>query len=185
VSSGDTALRLDRLESVEAVRRLCVDYANAVDMRDVDRLATLFCDHARTLDGRRGHTAFVDHFGRILGGRFRTTIHWMGNHAIDVDPEHQDRASGTLYCRAEHELGDRWIVLAMRYDDRYERAEGVWRFHARRARAWYAADVLERPAPSADLTGVLDDVGLFGAAELPCSWPTWSTFWDGREGGAA
>ena len=39
-------------------------------------------------------------------------------------------------------MADRWIVMAIRYDDGYRRVDGEWLFARRRERHWYAADLL-------------------------------------------
>ena len=42
-----------------------------------------------------------------------TSIHGVMNHVIEF--ESADRAYGVVYCRAEHEAGDKYIVQAMQY----------------------------------------------------------------------
>ena len=70
-------------------------------------------------------------------------MHQIVGHSFDLIDE--DHATGTVYCRAEHERGDRWVVAAMVYFDRYERRDGQWLFAQREFDFWYCADVLERP----------------------------------------
>ena len=78
-----------------------------------------------------------------------------------------------MYCRAEHEVGERWIVMAIRYDDEYRKVDGEWLFSRRRERHWYAADVTERPqAVAFDSWGTTP-----GGPGLPQSAPTWTDFW--------
>jgi hypothetical protein len=84
-----------------------------------------------------------------------------------------------LYCRAEHEVGDRWIVMAIRYDDDYRRVDGEWLFERRREHHWYAADVTERPQ-AVDF----DSWGTSGRRPaLPGLDASWSDFWSGAETG--
>jgi len=88
-----------------------------------------------------------------------------------------DRATGAVYCRAEHEVADRWIVIAICYFDDYARVDGEWYFSRRRERHWYAADVTQRPQ-SAGFAGWEGS----GEPGLPGEFPSWARFWagDGR-----
>jgi hypothetical protein len=82
-----------------------------------------------------------------------------------------------VYCRAEHEVGERWIVMAICYFDDYQRVDGEWFFRRRAERHWYAADVLERPQDvDFDSWRVSGD----GPA-LPHQFPTWSAFFDDED----
>ena len=59
---------------------------------------------------------------------FHRTAHLMTNHLVDVDG---DRASGTVLCTARHLKAppddQSALVSVIRYEDRYERRDGVWR----------------------------------------------------------
>jgi hypothetical protein len=85
-----------------------------------------------------------------------------------------DHATGSVYCRAEHEDGDGWYVITMRYDDVYERRDGEWHFVKRREHPWYSVDVTERPGP--DFVRWPTDVPLRTA--MPQRMPTWRAFWE-------
>ena len=61
---------------------------------------------------------------------FRRSVHQICGHRIDLDPSDPDRAWGATYCRAEHEVDDRWIVMAICYFDDYQRVDGQWLFRA-------------------------------------------------------
>ena len=140
--AGTIEARLAKLEAHEEIRQLAARYALALDSRDVATLASLFVDDVQTGDGRVGREALAEWFDPILRP-YRTTFHIIGNHIIDlVDDDH---ATGVVYCRPEHEVGDLWVVMPMQYWDRYERQDGQWRFRSRRPVVFYAADVLEHP----------------------------------------
>jgi hypothetical protein len=81
---------------------------------------------------------------------------------------------GSVYCRAEHEDGDGWYVITMRYDDVYERRDGRWYFVMRREHPWYSVDVTERPGP--EFIRWPTDVPL--RAAMPQRMPSWRTFWE-------
>jgi ketosteroid isomerase-like protein len=169
--------RLDRVEAELAIRQLAARYALAVDARDLDGLVLLFADDVDC--GRHGcgravlHTFFAD----ALRGFYRSA-HLVCGHVIELsaDPE---RATGVVSCRAEHEVGERWVVQTFCYFDDYERRDGTWCFRRRRTRTWYTADVDERPAGPAFSTW---DGALPG--RLPETFPTWAPFWAEHDPGA-
>jgi hypothetical protein len=104
---------------------------------------------------------------------FHRSVHQICGHRVEFAADEPDRATGSVYCRAEHEVGDRWIVMAIRYLDDYARVGGEWYFSRRREQHWYAADVTERPQA----------VGfrgweLSGEPALPEAFPTWKAFWE-------
>ena len=103
-----------------------------------------------------------------------STFHLIGNHIIDfVDDDH---ATGVVYCRPEHEVGDLWVVMPMQYWDRYERRDGRWYFRSRRPVVFYAADVLEHPLRVADRFHFPGNP-MITQAELPEKWASWQAFW--------
>jgi SnoaL-like protein len=171
--TDDMAARLQRLEAYEAIRQLAARYALALDSRDVDSLAALFVDDVTVGNGASGRAALAEWFDPVLRP-YRTTFHLIGNHVIDLVDE--DHATGVVYCRPEHEVGDLWIVMPMQYWDRYERRDGTWLFKSRKPLAFYAADVLEHPLR---VDGRFHFPGnpMIEGAELPDRWPSWRRFW--------
>ena len=165
--------RLARLEATEEIRQLAARYALALDQRDVQALVALFVDDVRTGDGRVGREALADWFDPILRP-YTTTFHLIGNHVIDlVDDDH---ATGVVYCRPEHEVGDLWVVMPMQYWDRYERRDGHWYFASRAPKVFYAADVLEHPLRVPERFHFPGNP-MITRAELPGRWESWQTFW--------
>ena len=77
-----------------------------------------------------------------------------------------------MYCRAEHEVGERWIVMAIRYLDEYACVDGAWYFSRRREQHWYAADVTERP----QAVGFTAGPGP-RRTRTPAAFPSWAAFW--------
>lgn len=170
---SDVEARVAALEAREAIRQLVARYALALDSRNVADLVRLFVPDVRTADGEVGRDALASWFDAILRP-YRATFHLTGGHVIDlVDADH---ATGVLYCRPEHEVGDLWIVMPMQYWDRYERHDGEWLFRSRSVHAFYAADVQENPL---DRPGRFHfpDNPLVTEADLPERWPSWQSFW--------
>jgi ketosteroid isomerase-like protein len=173
---ADLEARLDRLESIEAIRALSARYAIAVDARDVDSQLALYVDDFR-LGPERGKEALRRSIVTNLGsGLFTTTIHFLGQHDITFYEGDPERATGVVYCRAEHETPEQWVVATLQYWDRYERRDGKWLFGDRRLKAFYAVDVLERPNGAERVKHQLTTTGLMARAEVPEAWPTWQQF---------
>jgi ketosteroid isomerase-like protein len=170
---NDLEARISRLESISEIRQLPSRYARAVDSRDVDTIVGLFVANVRVTKETSGSQALRELFERLLRS-FTTSVHFVPNHIIDLDDNDPDHATGLVYCRAEHEVGDQWIVMAITYTDDYRREDGRWKFRRRVERAWYAVDHLDRPLGPGKLRW---DPMALGEAELPGSWPTWKRFW--------
>ena len=63
----------------------------------------------------------------MLGDMYRATAHKIHQQIATVDG---DRASGETYCSAEHLLKDEDAIFiwSIRYQDRWRRVDGDWRF---------------------------------------------------------
>ena len=167
------ARRVERLEAIDEIRQLAARYALALDSRDVATLVSLFVEDVSTGEGRTGREALAEWFDPILRP-YEITFHLIGNHVIDFDGD--DHASGVVYCRPEHEVGDLWVVMPMQYWDRYERRDGRWYFKSRRPVVFYAADVLEHPLRVQDRFHFPGNP-MITRAELPEKWASWHAFW--------
>jgi ketosteroid isomerase-like protein len=179
----DLAARIDRIESTLAIQQLPVRYAMAVDSRDVDTWVSLFIEDVNCGKQGKGRETLRG----IIEPAFRTfyrSQHFLCGHRIEfVDADH---ATGHVYCRAEHEDGDNWVVVALCYFDTYERRDGAWYFARRRDRHWYASDMLSHPA-GPDFKDWPDRDAPLQNSTLPGEFPTWRKFWDrtGKDAEAA
>lgn len=172
-SVDDLAGRVQRIQDTLDIQQLAVRYAMAVDERDIDGWLELFVPDVivgRTKVGREALRDFIVPQVQL----FYRSIHQIVGHRIELLSA--DRATGAVYCRAEHEVGDRWAVIAIRYDDEYRKVDGQWFFARRTDKHWYEADLVERP----------QDVAFSGWPGIP-SRPrvpdsaSWANFWDGVE----
>ena len=171
MSDAALAERVERIEAQLAIQQLAIRYAMAVDARDLDAWVGCFrpdVDMGRHGAGRDALRRYIDPMVR----RFYRSVHQICGHRIELAGP--DRATGAVYCRAEHEVGEEWIVMAICYFDDYARVDGEWFFSRRRERHWYAADVTQRPQ-SVRFTGWAGS----GAPALPAAFATWAPFWDG------
>lgn len=167
--------RLDRIESQMAIEQLAIRYAMAVDQRDMDTWVDLFVPDVRVSKHSRGRPALKEFIDPLVRGFYRS-IHYIVGHRIVLDGP--DDAHGHVYCRAEHEVGDRWVVMAIRYDDKYRRIDGEWLFRGRHENHWYAADVVETPQQAGfDSWPTSPNPPIVPLVEPR----TWSEFWAGHD----
>lgn len=160
--------RLRRVEDMLEIQQLPIRYAMAVDERNVDGWLDLFTPDVQVGREQYGRDALRAAIVPQIA-KFYRSIHQIAGHRVELI-DHR-RAKGYVYCRAEHEVGDRWVVMAIRYDDDYQKVDGRWFFGRRRERHWYAADQTERPQ-AVDFSGWQPA----GRPNLPRS-GTWADFW--------
>lgn len=168
--------RLDELLARDAIRQLAERYAVAVDGKDLDALAALFAedvDNGRYGPGRNGVRTFYDHRLRL----FHCSMHLVGNHVVDFVDD--DRATGIVYCRAQHHVlePEHWFDMALTYWDTYERDGDGWVFRRRRTRVWYRQEIGH---PEHDGERVLAEAQADGPSRggrMPEAFPTFEPFW--------
>jgi len=169
--------RIDRLESLDAIRQLVSKYALTLDMRDLDAHVNLFAADIRvnrTKSGRNHLKAWLDDTLRL---QFTGTSHHIGNHIIEF--ENPDNARGIVYSKNEHETPRKdgrtdWVIMQMIYWDNYERIDDVWYFRRRLPCYWYASD-LNAPPVGENKMRWPDQESYKGAYhEL---FPSWEAFW--------
>jgi uncharacterized protein (TIGR02246 family) len=139
----DIKARLDRLESLDAIRQLPAKYALCLDMRDIDSMVTLFPTDVRVGKLESGRSALRAYMDGTLRSPFTGTSHHIGGHIIEFDDP--DHAHGIVYSKNEHETGDEWVIMQMMYADDYVRQEGRWYFARRLPLYWYATDLNKPP----------------------------------------
>jgi uncharacterized protein (TIGR02246 family) len=139
----DLEARIDRLESLDAIRQLPAKYALALDMRDMDAMVSLFPADVRVGKDASGRQALRAYMDRTLRSPFTGTSHHIGGHVIEFDDP--DHAHGVVYSKNEHETGDEWVIMQMMYVDDYIRQDGRWFFARRLPLYWYATDLNKPP----------------------------------------
>jgi len=163
-----------RIEAYQAIQQLAIRYAVAIDSRDLDLMVEQWVPDVWM--GKKygpGRDAVRTFFGQVLQGFYRS-IHMIVGHEINVIGP--DDGTGRVYCRAEHESGDDWVVQAIVYEDTYRRVDQSWGFAKRVHRHWYSTPIGKAPSgPTFEdwpgRTGPLPD--------LPHHWPSWDRFWRG------
>ena len=167
------AERVDRVEAQLAIGQLPIRYAVAIDARDLDGWSELFIDDVDCGRFGRGRAA-LKRFIEPTVRTFYRSHHQICGHQIDlIDGDH---ATGKVYCRAEHEAGQQWIVMAICYFDRYERRDGRWYFAKRLEQHWYSSGIDKQPSDQ-DFRQWRE--WQHRAPALPQALPTWTSFWQG------
>ncbi|HTH27173.1 MAG TPA: nuclear transport factor 2 family protein [Sphingobium sp.] len=178
MESADLARRLDRIESSLSIQQLPARYAMAVDSRNLDALAALYVDDVDYGEAGKGHEVLKQQFTLNLRLFYRSVHQILGHTFEFIDDDH---ATGRVYCRAEHERGDTWIVALMCYFDNYVRRDGKWLFAGKREYDFfYCADMLEHPQDPDFKRWVLPGLQLNPPMMLP-RFPSWAEFWE-RQG---
>lgn len=144
----DLEQRIDRLESLDAIRQLPAKYALSLDMRDMDAMVSLFVEDVRVGKDASGRLALRAYMDRTLRSPFTGTSHHIGGHIIEFDDA--DHAHGVVYSKNEHETpveggADEWVIMQMMYVDDYVRRDGSWHFARRLPLYWYATDLNKPP----------------------------------------
>jgi hypothetical protein len=174
---GEIVRRLDRVEAVQALQLLACRYAASIDARDIEQFISLYVRDVQ-VGGSRGRDALRSHTKDLFRhNHMGRTIHLVCGHTIELDENDPSVATGTVYCRAEHEHDGRWVIASMQYWDRYQREEGVWLFRSRKPMAWYVGDALDRPGDGGWISHRLTESELLSRADLPGAFPMWATFY--------
>ena len=175
--AGTLEQRIDRLESLDAIRQLAAKYSLALDMRDLDALVNLFPPDVRVGKDKQGRAYFKQWMDQTLRDQFTGTAHHIGNHIIEFDTP--DAAVGVVYSKNEHETptadgGCEWVIMQMLYWDNYQRIDGRWLFKRRLPCYWYATD-LNKP-PCGDNKMRWPDRDAYAGA-FHSLFPSWEQFW--------
>ncbi len=177
-TDASLAERIERLESLDAIRQLAARYSLSLDMRDLDAHVNLFVDDIRVGKERVGRAELRLWLDDTLRNQFTGTSHHVGGHIIEF--ESADRACGVVYSKNEHETGAEWVLMQMMYWDHYERREGSWFFRRRLPLYWYASDINSPPIGDRKMRWPGREPYEGGWHAL---WPSWREFWDNPPAG--
>ncbi|MEZ5245621.1 MAG: nuclear transport factor 2 family protein [Acidimicrobiales bacterium] len=167
---------IEQVVATEEIRRLAYRYADAVDRRDLDQLASLYRPDARFGVHGEGPDACRAFFRGSLA-EVGMAVLLVANHLVEFDDA--DNATGTVWAHGfidDH--GEGFIQQLIKYDDRYARIDGEWRFTRRRHFLWLgwchdeAAPLAQPPAnwPASQV----------GVGSIPYDDPSWQEFWSDR-----
>ena len=141
-AGSDAEVRLRRLEDLEQIRQLFVEYKMVLDKQDFAAYGALFAADGEFVAGpqrARGPAAIqalVEAMpGSLLGSAPGEDFHVVINPLIDLDPADPDRATAQvtwLYVIKGEDGGPALCKLG-HYDDQLIREAGRWRFLCRDA----------------------------------------------------
>lgn len=169
---SDLEARIERLESIDAIRQLAAKYSLALDMRDADAWVGLFPEDVKVGNGQFGRAALRDWFDETMRSQFTGTSHHIGGHVIEFDDA--DHAQGVVYSKNEHECDGEWVIMQMMYVDRYERIGGRWHFRRRLPLYWYATDLNKPPVGERKMRWPGREAYDGGYHDY---FPSWKEFW--------
>jgi ketosteroid isomerase-like protein len=175
--------RLRAVEDQLAIRDLTARYNFAIDNRDLDSVRLLFTENASfgSQDGAMRATG-IDAIVKQFEARFSVlgaTNHFAHDHVIWFDSD--TLARGMLSVHAEVWRKEQPMLTALRYDDVYEKADGLWRFSQRLLSFFYYLNVKDYPVALGRLErNLASDVPA--AADYPERLPTYVEMRPGRGG---
>ena len=130
----DVTARLRRLEDLEAIRQVFVDYGHHLDRGDLDAYVGLFAEDGELLLGplgrARGRAEIRDLMGRATAASAGHSWHLITNPIIELDG---DRATAEVMWTVVRRGEDGSAVLGMlgRHRDVLVRRDGGWQFQRR------------------------------------------------------
>jgi hypothetical protein len=127
-------MTVEELIAQQEIRDVLMTYSRAIDRMDAELLASVY--HPGAYDDHGGYTGsaegFVEWVMPVLA-QFDFTTHFLGNSLIRVDG---DSAHSETYAIAHHRRnaaagGKEDWQLALRYVDKFERRDSVWKIASR------------------------------------------------------
>lgn len=129
--------RLRRLEDLEEIRQLFVDYGRHLDAGDVEAYADLFADDGEVLLGpigrAKGRAAIVQLMTKVKARAQTASFHLVTNPVVRLDG---DRATGEVLWTVIKPDASGKLEVAMfgRHVDELVRERGRWKISKRRGR---------------------------------------------------
>lgn len=123
--------KIERLESIEAIKNLQAKYTYLIDEGNLDGVAELMTDDIQAEFLPLGKFNGKKEFMAVLGGMSTTSVmmrHQVMNPCIEVDG---DTATGRWYLfgpfTTRTEAGDQALWLQGQYNNEFKRVDGVWK----------------------------------------------------------
>lgn len=129
--------RLQRLEDLEEIRRLFLDYGHFLDQKDFSSYARLFAADGAWRGGI-GEATGPDDIEAMLvqaigNGTGRPSCHLVANPRIELDGDRARARVTWVFLVGDEEDGSPKVALVGHYDDELVREGGSWRFLRRLA----------------------------------------------------
>lgn len=148
---------LQRLWDEACIRRLPIEYADSILVKDEERMYSLWALDLPPVEA----PDFDIHWARKLPARWQnwgvTMLH-VTTHAIVFDGP--DAAHGRVQCIVQMERDGEMIDQSVLYEDGYLRTDGGWVFSIRRHQLWFGQARSENPLLQQRSEWPLSHVGL-------------------------
>lgn len=142
-AADDLSTRLRRLEDLEQIRQLFIDYKRVLDGKDFSAYASLFAEDGEFVaiaGGAKGRAAIEAMVAAmpgtdLLGAKVGDDFHLVLNPRIQLDPNDPDRAraQSTWAYVVKGDDGEPVLAKLGHYEDELVRESGTWRFLRREA----------------------------------------------------
>jgi uncharacterized protein (TIGR02246 family) len=142
-AADDASARLRRLEDLEEIRQLFMDYKTVLDQKDFGAYASLFAEDGEFVaiaGGAHGRAAIEAMVAAmpgtdLLGAKVGDDFHLVLNPQIQLDTVDADRAraESTWAYVVKGDDGEPVLCKLGHYDDELVREDGKWRFLRREA----------------------------------------------------
>ncbi|MDR7303960.1 nuclear transport factor 2 family protein [Haloactinomyces albus] len=147
IQSADIAVRIERIEAQEAIRRLVYEYSHGFDKREPDRFVAVWTENAFWSAGpgheASGRTA-IREAAEAMWEQLGPTHHWSCNPVVDI---HGAEATAVTNVHAVAQGSDgAWTQTAATYRDRFERVDGVWLLARRSTETHHTFSIAAVPA---------------------------------------
>ncbi len=133
--NDDLGQRLQRLEDLEAIRQLFVDYGHHLDEGDFAAYAELYADDGEMLLGplgrAKGRKDIEAVMTKQLGGQVGKFIHVVANPIISLEGD-EAQSTVTWVVITPDANGAPVVSMIGRHLDRLVREKGRWRFLRRK-----------------------------------------------------
>ena len=177
MTEGEAVTAVTDLEAMlarDAIRELPLRYAKAIEARDVDAMAELFAADARFGDYGTGPDACRRLMTDTMADSLFAVI-LVTNHLVELDDADHARGEVWALCYAQIDAGFNEQLL--RYEDRYTREGGSWKFLHRKHRLWYGQ---VRDASPFDQEPAKWPRSQFGVGDIPLADERFRSWWDER-----
>lgn len=133
--------RLQRIEDLEAIRRVRLEYHRYVNTRTFKDAAILYTEDAFVDFGpgqqARGRAEIGALYARY-DQQLDTIKQFLANHMIDLDG---DEASGNAYADARYAFDGHSIIACASYDEKYRRTAEGWKISEMKVTVHFAVPI--------------------------------------------
>jgi uncharacterized protein (TIGR02246 family) len=134
---ADDDHRLRRLEDLEEIRQLFIDYGRHLDSGDVESYAALFADEGEVLLGpigrAKGRAAIVELMTKVKARATTPSHHLITSPVIRLAGDHATSETQWTVIRPDA-TGKLEVAMFGRHDDELIRERGRWRILKRKGR---------------------------------------------------